>query len=214
MNSNTQDAWNDDLGDLSDLTDRKGDSTPITPLKESDQPPKETKDDANVVKEVKNSSTFLNSNTKTSRLYNVLEAPNVDITQLRKLAWSGIPETLRPITWSILLGHMPANLERREAALKRKRQEYEDMIVQSFGRGEDGLDATTIHQIRIDVLRTGADTLLFQQDVVQRALERILYCWALRHPASGYVQGINDLATPFLYVFLSQHVGSYGLSIF
>ena len=28
---------------------------------------------------------------------------------------------------------------------------------------------------------------------------------ALRHPASGYVQGINDLVTPFLAVFLSPH---------
>lgn len=28
---------------------------------------------------------------------------------------------------------------------------------------------------------------------------------ACRHPASGYVQGINDLVTPFLTVFLSEH---------
>ena len=28
-----------------------------------------------------------------------------------------------------------------------------------------------------------------------------------RHPASGYVQGINDLVTPFLTVFLSEHFG-------
>ena len=27
-----------------------------------------------------------------------------------------------------------------------------------------------------------------------------------RHPASGYVQGINDLVTPFLAVFLGQHL--------
>lgn len=27
-----------------------------------------------------------------------------------------------------------------------------------------------------------------------------------RHPASGYVQGINDLVTPFLAVFLSAHL--------
>ena len=26
-----------------------------------------------------------------------------------------------------------------------------------------------------------------------------------RHPASGYVQGINDLLTPFLAAFLSEH---------
>jgi len=25
--------------------------------------------------------------------------------------------------------------------------------------------------------------------------------WAIRHPASGYVQGINDLVTPFWQVF-------------
>jgi hypothetical protein len=26
-----------------------------------------------------------------------------------------------------------------------------------------------------------------------------------RHPASGYVQGSNDLVTPFLAVFLGEH---------
>ena len=38
---------------------------------------------------------------------------------------------------------------------------------------------------------------------MQRCLERLLYVWAVKHPASGYVQGINDLATPLLVVFLS-----------
>jgi hypothetical protein len=41
----------------------------------------------------------------------------------------------------------------------------------------------------------------------QRSLERILYVWATRHPASGYVQGINDLVTPFFQVFLSAYIG-------
>jgi len=36
--------------------------------------------------------------------------------------------------------------------------------------------------------------------------ERILYIWAIRHPASGYVQGINDLVTPFFVVFLSEYI--------
>lgn len=39
-----------------------------------------------------------------------------------------------------------------------------------------------------------------------QSLERILYVWAIRHPASGYVQGINDLVTPFFQVFLSSYV--------
>jgi hypothetical protein len=28
----------------------------------------------------------------------------------------------------------------------------------------------------------------------------------MRHPASGYVQGINDLAAPLILVFLSEYV--------
>ncbi|XP_044182173.1 TBC1 domain family member 22B-like [Acropora millepora] len=47
---------------------------------------------------------------------------------------------------------------------------------------------------------------LFQQPLVQEIFERILYIWAIRHPASGYVQGINDLVTPFFVVFLSAYV--------
>ena len=34
-----------------------------------------------------------------------------------------------------------------------------------------------------------------------------------RHPASGYVQGINDLVTPFLAVFLSEHFAVGGPAI-
>lgn len=45
---------------------------------------------------------------------------------------------------------------------------------------------------------------LFQQKVVQELFERILFIWSIRHPASGYVQGINDLVTPFFIVFLQE----------
>lgn len=37
--------------------------------------------------------------------------------------------------------------------------------------------------------------------------ERILFIWAIRHPASGYVQGINDLVTPFFVVFICEYIG-------
>lgn len=35
-------------------------------------------------------------------------------------------------------------------------------------------------------------------------LTRILFIWTFKHPASGYVQGINDLAATLLYVFLME----------
>jgi hypothetical protein len=28
----------------------------------------------------------------------------------------------------------------------------------------------------------------------------------MRHPASGYVQGINDLVAPFILVFLTEYI--------
>ena len=37
-------------------------------------------------------------------------------------------------------------------------------------------------------------------------LIRILFIWSMRHPASAYVQGINDLAAPFILVFLAARV--------
>lgn len=49
---------------------------------------------------------------------------------------------------------------------------------------------------------------LFQQKTVQEMFERILFIWAIRHPASGYVQGINDLVTPFYVVFLQEFIPS------
>lgn len=46
---------------------------------------------------------------------------------------------------------------------------------------------------------------------IPQVFERILFIWAIRHPASGYVQGINDLVTPFFVVFLSEFVSKLQL---
>ena len=48
--------------------------------------------------------------------------------------------------------------------------------------------------------------LLHERPELQAVYERILFVWSARHPASGYVQGINDLVTPFFLVFLSEQV--------
>jgi hypothetical protein len=56
------------------------------------------------------------------------------------------------------------------------------------------------------VPRTNPHLTLYSFEATQRSLERILYVWAIRHPASGYVQGINDLVTPFFQVFLSAYI--------
>jgi TBC1 domain family member 2 len=137
----------------------------------------------------------------------ILQASTVDLPELRKLAWNGIPDELRPMAWQLLLGYLPANSDRRVGTLERKRKEFIDGVKQAFSRGPSGLDQAIWHQISIDVPRTNPHLKLYGFETTQRCLERILYVWAIRHPASGYVQGINDLVTPFFQVFLSAYIG-------
>ncbi|KAH9047830.1 rab-GTPase-TBC domain-containing protein [Lactarius hengduanensis] len=131
---------------------------------------------------------------------------DVDMAELRKLAWSGIPDDLRPLAWPLLLGYLPLPTRLRSSTLERKRGEYQSLVDLTFAKGRDGLDQQIWHQIEIDVPRTRPGVPLWMHASTQRSLERILYVWAIRHPASGYVQGINDLATPFFEVFLSAYV--------
>ncbi|GJN92725.1 hypothetical protein Rhopal_005761-T1 [Rhodotorula paludigena] len=136
----------------------------------------------------------------------VLGEDNVDLGELRKLAWSGVPNELRTMVWQLLLGYLPAPASRRATTLARKRSEYASLVRQAFSRGVKGLDGPIWHQISIDVPRTRPGVKLWMTEATQRSLERVLCVWAIRHPASGYVQGINDLVTPFFEVFLEGYI--------
>jgi len=48
---------------------------------------------------------------------------------------------------------------------------------------------------------------------ILQVFERILFIWGMRHPASGYVQGINDLVTPFFLVFLGEYMCMLALCV-
>ncbi|XP_060759044.1 TBC1 domain family member 22A isoform X2 [Neoarius graeffei] len=136
----------------------------------------------------------------------LLAGPNTDLEELRKLSWSGIPRQVRPITWKLLSGYLPANAERRASTLQRKRQEYFGFIEQYYDSRNDEHHQDTYRQIHIDIPRTNPLIPLFQQASVQEIFERILFIWAIRHPASGYVQGINDLVTPFFVVYIFEYI--------
>lgn len=153
--------------------------------------------------------------TRINKFKRILQATSLPLTDLRAAAWSGIPEEVRAMTWQLLLGYLPTSGERRVSTLERKRKEYLDGVRQAFERTGGsaastgkarGLDEAIWHQISIDVPRTNPHLELYGYEATQRSLERILYVWAVRHPASGYVQGINDLVTPFFQVFLASYI--------
>ncbi|KAL5703336.1 hypothetical protein ACHQM5_028438 [Ranunculus cassubicifolius] len=118
-------------------------------------------------------------------------------------------DSARVMKFNKELSGQTLRLDRREGVLARKRIEYLDCVglyydIPDTERSDD--EITMLRQIAVDCPRTVPDVTFFQQGEVQKSLERILYTWAIRHPASGYVQGINDLVTPFIIVFLSEHL--------
>ncbi|KAI8805461.1 rab-GTPase-TBC domain-containing protein [Cladochytrium replicatum] len=184
----------------------------LDPTEEDTMNPRKSLDAVNASKKAEEESRMLGEiaklNTLSIRFQKfklLLEQPNIDLEQVRKLSWSGIPDEIRPTVWKLLMGYLPCNSDRRDATLTRKRKEYEEYVAQSFPKGK-ATDEALYHQIHIDVKRTNASIQLYTHPAIREALERVLYCWAIRHPASGYVQGINDLVVPFFHVFLAASV--------
>lgn len=135
----------------------------------------------------------------------LLAGPNTDLEELRRLSWSGIPKPVRAVTWKLLSGYLPANVDRRPATLQRKQKEYFAFIDHYYDSRNDEVHQDTYRQIHIDIPRMSPEALILQPKVTE-IFERILFIWAIRHPASGYVQGINDLVTPFFVVFICEYI--------
>lgn len=139
----------------------------------------------------------------------------LNVDSLKPLAWCGVPFEYRYDTWRVLLGYMPPVWDRAQATLQRKRAEYWACVQQYYTGGERGsgyagrseAEQRLLRNILVDLPRTMPEQALVHTDFVQRALERVLYLWAVRHPASSYVQGINDLTATILVAFLSHFVG-------
>lgn len=145
------------------------------------------------------------NDSKLEKFVTLLDEPLLNLVELKELSWSGIPRKQRAVTWRLLSGYLPTSLERRNSVLERKRVDYHKLVEQYFHADKrDEAQQDTFRQIHIDVPRMNPHVPLFQQGLVQEMFERILYIWAIRHPASGYVQGINDLVTPFFIVFLQE----------
>jgi hypothetical protein len=119
---------------------------------------------------------------------------------------------LRAEIWKLLLGYSPLNIDIRERTIKKKRQEYKDtceIYNQLLSEPEKYMNESefkTYKQISVDIPRTMPDYKLFSNEKIRFIMKRLLFIWSMRHPASGYVQGFNDLCTPFIIIFLSQYI--------
>jgi len=149
----------------------------------------------------------------------------INLSKLRKLAWNGIPSSYFPsfysfiliknykefrcFAWQILLNYLPPNKSYQTVILTKKREEYHTLKNTYFPDGKliKDLEESELKIMKIigaDVPRTQPDLKLFHIKEIQEMMLHLLFIWNMRHPASGYVQGINDLTTPFILAFLQQ----------
>ena len=141
----------------------------------------------------------------------LLNEDTLDLSALRSLAWNGIPAECRADVWRLLLGYLPLSKPRRESMLDKRRQEYITFLRQHYltlssSPVTASLDTEMLNQIQQDVPRTSPAYHFFKRPAIQTSLERVLFIFSIRHPASGYVQGMNDLVTPFYCVMLDAVV--------
>lgn len=127
--------------------------------------------------------------------------------ELKELLWNGIPEGadawIRADAWKIVLGYLPTNSERRSSTLQQKRRFYFDLVEEYYDRQIKTDEEQKLQkQILVDIPRMSPGPPMFTHPFIQKMLERALYVWAMRHPACGYVQGVNDLIVIFIVVFM------------
>ena len=113
------------------------------------------------------------------------------------------------------MNYTTLNISHREITIKKKRLEYIDTCKIYDSRLEDpqktmnDVDYKTYKQIAVDIPRTMPEFKVFSYDKIRKLMLRVLFIWSMRHPASGYVQGFNDLISPFVAVFLIDQINNY-----
>jgi hypothetical protein len=131
----------------------------------------------------------------------------VDLDKIREVSWAGIPPPLRANVWRLFLHYEPVNSAIRSATLQHKRTDYFDCVERVFSENQRHLWTNSQRQTESQIMRDLPRTHipLLRNDRVQLLFERVLFVWSVRHPASGYVQGMNDLLQPFFFAFLVPH---------
>lgn len=164
---------------------------------------------------------------RTTALENALvRRPEVQMDEVREFAKSGIVgERHRALVWKLLLGVLPKDparwpqvdadnasayrqycdemfhADKYEDLNHRSHEEtYQDALEQGFEPVTDVLN----EDILKDVSRTHPNYHFFTQDSTLRMMHRILYIYGRLNMGVGYVQGMNEILAPIVYVFAAQ----------
>lgn len=107
----------------------------------------------------------------------IFEDKIINVKELRKCAWNGVPSKYRALTFRILTGYISNVQDRHTEELKTKRSEYQNLKNQNYDNvdSDDEDEIKALKVIGHDVKRTYADTEIFCHPVVSKMLTRLLF---------------------------------------
>ncbi|ELP93876.1 hypothetical protein EIN_177730 [Entamoeba invadens IP1] len=139
------------------------------------------------------------------RYVKLFNSNSVTKKDLQRLCWKGVPWHFRPKVWRILTNETPLSLSKQDTTLLQKRINYFQLRDQTLVELHEP-ELTSKTQIDKDLLRSNKFLNFLSHQRVISLMRNILLLFSIRHPASGYTQGMSDLLVPFVTVFLSEYI--------
>ena len=142
-----------------------------------------------------------------------------DFSQIKELIFiNGIAADSRPLIWPILLGVIPFTQDKEiiKKHLNKITDEYLNIQTQFEQLTNDQIENSTmikdfIRIINNDVLRNDRQDEQFKDDDSPNLilLRNVLIAYAIFNRDTSYVQGMNDLVSPFIVIFIQKWEGNY-----
>ena len=79
---------------------------------------------------------------RSGKFERLLAEPVVNMAELERLSWSGVPAALRSRVWKLLCGYLPAGGQ-SDQVLRRKREEYAGYVNQYLNNKEEDIHKDT-----------------------------------------------------------------------
>ncbi|GMF44225.1 unnamed protein product [Phytophthora fragariaefolia] len=140
--------------------------------------------------------------------------PGVDTVASSKAGTDSASDLLRPPAWRVPLGVVKGRPNEWNDQLQRHRDDYQrwkrDFVGGTSSQRGSGAtrtevehlnDVSLMKEIEKDEVRTRSELPLFSSgSIAQQQMLYILFVFTKLHPEVGYVQGMNEILAPIIYV--------------
>lgn len=135
----------------------------------------------------------------------IYASDRIELAEVRSLCFRGIPiqmKHIRSLVWRLLLYTLPVKRSNWDEHLDKMRLLYQDRKIQYLRNiTTSGRDVQLMKEIMNDVQRTQSNYHFFSKDgKASRWMKHILFVYAKQSEEIQYIQGMNELLAPIVYV--------------